>query len=74
VVGSGIIDALVIKTSRVRGKVITFNHAHVCRPSDSRGDSAITQPPTRGLALAINSTVETEGSKHRALLSYEAAG
>jgi hypothetical protein len=38
-----------------------------------RGDSVITQPFTRGLASAINSTVETEGGKHRALLSYEAA-
>jgi hypothetical protein len=37
-----------------------------------RGDSVITQPLTRGLASAINSTVETEGGEHQALLSYEA--
>jgi hypothetical protein len=52
---------------------IAFNRAHVCRPSEPRGDSVITQPPTRGLASATISTVETEGGKHRALLSYEAA-
>jgi hypothetical protein len=39
----------------------------------SRGDSVITLPAAQGTALAINSTFETEGSMHRALLSYEAA-
>jgi hypothetical protein len=39
----------------------------------SHGDSVITLPTVQGMALAINSTFETEGGKHRALLSYEAA-
>jgi hypothetical protein len=39
----------------------------------SRGDSVITSPAARGAMLAINSTLETEGSKLRAPLSYEAA-
>jgi hypothetical protein len=39
----------------------------------SRGDSVITSPAARGTALGINSTLETEGGKHRAQLSYEAA-
>jgi hypothetical protein len=39
------------------GKGITFNHAHACRPSRPRGDSVITFPTNRGLALAINSVV-----------------
>jgi hypothetical protein len=39
----------------------------------SRGDSFITSPATRGVALAINSTLEAEGGgKLRASLSYEA--
>jgi hypothetical protein len=36
-------------------------------------DSVITSPAARGTALGINSTLETEGGKHRAQLSYEAA-
>jgi hypothetical protein len=39
----------------------------------SRGDSVITSPAARGVTLAINSTLGTEGSKLRAPLSYEAA-
>jgi hypothetical protein len=40
-----------------QGKVITFNHTHVCRPSRPCSDSVITLPVAQGLALAINSTV-----------------
>jgi hypothetical protein len=32
----------------------------------SHGDSVITSPAAQGVALAINSTLETEGGQHRA--------
>jgi hypothetical protein len=38
----------------------------------SHGKSVITSPAAQGVALAINSTLETEGGNHQALLSYEA--
>jgi hypothetical protein len=39
----------------------------------SHGNRVITPPAAQGTALAINSTFEAEGGKHRALLNYEAA-
>jgi hypothetical protein len=39
----------------------------------SHGDGVITLPAARGVTLAINSMLETEGSKLQASLSYETA-
>jgi hypothetical protein len=47
---------------------------HRLRAPLSRGNRVITLPAARGATLAINSAFETEGGKHQALLSYEAAG
>jgi hypothetical protein len=47
-------------------KIVAFNRVQITGPN-------ITFNRARDAALAINSTFDTEGGKHQAQLSYEAA-
>jgi hypothetical protein len=60
------------RQSRRESKKVSPLIMHGLQVPVSRGDSVITLPVARGAALAINSTSETEGGKHRAQLSCEA--
>jgi hypothetical protein len=61
------------KRRESEGVILTPLMMHRLQVPLSHGDSVITSPAARGMTLAINSMLETEGSKLRAPLIYEAA-